>query len=301
MTSIASSDAYVDAEEPIRDITELLPSDANLDAIVEHLLQARRNAGVTRGLALQLRDLSRERAYMIQMALLDKLLSDGEKLIGWKMGGTLTTTPEDTPDPIFGFVLASDEYRSGSTVPVSRLAMNTTHVEAEIGFWIGNDLPGPKVNRKELESAIAGVGGTSELISVRVRAADGSRKASTELAITDGVAHGGIILPQKWASLSQTNLLKESSRVKINNKEIAKGHAKDMMNGDPLAAVMALANSLPKYGRHLRKGQVVIIGSMLASPPAKAGDRAEILFSTFDPLNVSFIEHNASADLPERE
>ena len=65
----------------------------------------------------------------------------------------------------------------------------------------------------------------------------------------------------------------EEGQVKINGELRAEGEAKIMMEGAPLDAVLALANRLPKHGRHLRAGDVVIIGSMLESPTAGAGGR----------------------------
>lgn len=275
------------AENPHRDITSQLKADADLSDIVDHLLLARKTASMTRALALQRADIDQDQAYEIQMALLERMLADGESLVGWKMGGTLAAKPGDTLDPIFGFMLASDEYNSGDTIPATRFCEDTTNVEAEVCFWINKDLPGPSISRKQVEGAVGGVGGASELISVRVRDAQGSRAASPELAIADGLSHGGFILPGKKVPLADAGFEEETGCVKINGNVIAVGHAKSMMGGKPLDAVVALANRLLKYGHHLRAGNVVIIGSMLESPPAGAGDRAEIVFSTYEDLSIS--------------
>ncbi|MGI9428449.1 MAG: c-type cytochrome, partial [Bythopirellula sp.] len=271
-----------------RDITRQLSSDANLDAIAEHLLESRTTASVTRALALHYPDLDRTDAYQIQMALLKKLEAQGEEVIGWKMGGTKITKPGQALDPIFGFMLASDKLQSGSAVDSRRFADNTPIVEAEIGFWIAHDLPGPRVSRDELAAAIAGVGGASELISVRVRDAAGGLEAGVNLSIADGLAHGGLILPKKQIPLFETSFDTELGRVAINGQLEAEGAAKQMMAGAPLDAVLSLANELPKLGRHLRTGDVVVIGSLLKSPPAAAGDRVEITFSTLEPLTIEF-------------
>lgn len=275
------------AANPHRDITEQLPRNAKLDAIVEHLVHARKTASVTRALALQFPDLDRDQAYKIQMALLEKLLADGERLVGWKMGGTLAAKPEVQLDPIFGFMLASDEYKSGSTILANRFCEDASNIEAELCFWISKDLPGPRVSREQLKTAIGGVGGASELISVRVRDARGGRRPRTELAIADGLSLGGFIRPAKKVPLAEANLKEEIGHVHINGQRIATGRASAMMNGAPIDAVFALANCLPQYGRSLRAGDIVIIGSMLDSPIAKSGDQAEIRFSTYGTLNIN--------------
>jgi len=271
-----------------REITHQLTADADIDAVADHLLAARKTASMTRGLALHFPDLDRGQAYQIQMALLKKLESQGEQVVGWKMGGTKIAKPGQQLDPIFGFMLASDRLQSGSAAKSDRFADNTPIIEAEIGFWIARDLPGPKVSREELVAAVAGVGGASELISVRVRDAAGGIEAGANLGIADGLGHGGFILPERHVPLDKAPFDSEVGRVVINGQLEAEGAATQMMEGAPLDAVLSLANQLPKHGRYLRAGDVVIIGSLLESPPAKSGDRAEITFSTFEPLTIEF-------------
>lgn len=281
------SPSVVQAGETTNDITSQLAADASLDAIADHLLLARKSAGVTRALAIQFPKIKRSRAYEIQMALLAKMESQGERLVGWKMGGTKISEPGTELDPVFGFMLASDEIKSGSRLKSDRFADATPIVEAEVCFWLKHDLPGPKISREQLEAAISGVGGASELISVRLRDAQGGIKAGVDLGIADGLSHGGFILPEKKFSLDEVDFATEIGSIVINGKEQAKGEAKIMMNGKPLDAVLALANELPKHGRFLHVGDVVIIGSMLESPPANAGDRVEIKFTSFGSLEFT--------------
>lgn len=270
-----------------KDLTDQLAANAGIDAIADHLLAVRTCAGTTRALALHYPDLDREQAYQIQMALLAKMEARGGRVAGWKMGGTKISKPGDKLDPIFGFMLASNQFKSGSTLESDLFAGGTPLVEAEVCFWLKHDLPGPKTTREELKHAIAGVGGASELISVRVRDADGGIEAGVNLAIADGLSHGGFILPEHQFPLAKVDFHSETGSVVINGVVQAKGAANQMMNGAPLDAVLALANELPKHGRHLHAGDVVITGSMLESPPAKAGDHAEIRFSSFEPLSLN--------------
>ncbi len=271
-----------------REMTEQLSASASDAQIVEHLFALRQSAGVSRALSLHFADLDRDRAYQIQMALLAKMESAGDRLVGWKMGGTKIVQPGDTLDPIFGFMLASNEFESGSTIDVTRFAADTPIIEAEIGFWIGKDLPGPIVTREQLTASIEGVGGASEIISTRLRDAEGGLKTGVNIGIADGLSHGGFILPKKQLLLDMANFDTDTGRVEINGELIAQGEAKVMMEGAPLEAVLALANSLPKHGHHLRAGQVVIIGSLLDSPPAKADDRVTIGFTSFESLHINF-------------
>ena len=268
-----------------KDLTDQLGANAAIETIADHLIQVREASGITRALALHYPDLDEDTAYKIQMAMLAKLEKQGERVAGWKMGGAKVTDPDKPFKPIFGFMLASLEVKSGGAADHKRYTDGSPLIEAEVGFLISKDLPGPAVSREELLDAIGGTGGFSELISLRVRDADGGTKATAAQGIADGAANGGFIRPQHIFPLDQVDFSKIETKVVINGQVKATGNSRDYRFID---AVLYLANALPKYGRYLHARDVVITGSLLDSPPAKAGDEVKIEFSVFDPLSVTF-------------
>ena len=268
-----------------KDLTDQLAPGADIETIAEHLIQVRKAVGVTRALALHYPNLDREKAFQIQMLMLSKLEQQGERLTGWKMSGTRVTDPDIPFNPAFGFMLASDEFQSGSTVSSTKFVEGSPLVEAEIGFLIKKDLTGPVTTRDELIEAIEGVGGFCELISIRTRDAEGGTNVASAHFIADGLSHGGFIQPHQKYSFDEIDLNIEKARVEINGEIIAEGNSRNFAF---LEAILYMANTLPKYGRHLRAGDIIITGSILNAPPVKAGDKAEIIFSTFNFLNIKF-------------
>ncbi len=268
-----------------KDLTDQLAAGADIETIAEHLIQVRQTVAVTRVLALHYPNLDQEKAYKIQMMMLSKLEKRGERLVGWKMGGSRVTDPDLPFNPVFGFMLASDEFQSGSKAISAKFVADGPLIEAEIGFVLKKDLPGPVTSRDELIDAIESVGGFSEFINVRIRDAGGGIKTTPAQSIADGLSHGGFIQPNQKFSLDEIDLNMEKTRVVINGEVKSKGDSKDFAFLD---AVLYLANALPKYGRHLHSGDIIITGSMLTPPPAKAGDKVEINFSTFESLNIQF-------------
>ncbi len=264
-----------------KDFTDQLKGGADIETIAEHLIKVRKAAGVTRALALHYPDLGKEKGYKIQMAMLSKLEREGERLAGWKMGGGGV----NDFNPLFGFMLASGEVKSGSTVSSSKYVGGSPLMEAEIGFLLKKDLPGPVTSMEELTDALEGVGGFSELISLRIRDAEGGKNATPAQNIADGLSNGGFIRAAKVYPLDAFDYQHEKAWVEINGKTISEGNSDKYRLLD---AVLFLANELPKYGRHLRAGDVVITGSVLDAPPAKAGDDVSINFADFDRLNVRF-------------
>ena len=82
-------------------------------------------------------DLGMEDGYAIQQHLVQRLLADGEVVVGYKLG--LTSLPMqqllgvDSPD--FGPVFASGVFRDGAELPVDRFI--APRMEAEIGVILG--------------------------------------------------------------------------------------------------------------------------------------------------------------------
>jgi len=266
------------------DLSAQLGPVASMDSIANHLIKVRKTVGTTRALALHYPDLSEDEAYKIQMTMLSKLEEQGERVAGWKMGGAKVTDASKPFKPLFGFMLASLEVKSGGVADHRQYVNGSPLVEAEVGFLIKKDLSGPVISRDDLLEAIGGVGGFSELISIRVRDAEGGTKAATAQAIADGLSNGGYVCPKTLRSLDEVNLSKIEAQVIINGQLKARGNS---MGYRFIDAVLYLANTLPKYGRYLRAGDVVITGSLLDSPPAKIGDQVEITFSAFNPLNIN--------------
>ena len=201
------------------------------------------------------------------------------------MGGSHITDPDLPFNPVFGFMLASNEFQSGSKAISAKFVADGPLIEAEIGFVLKKDLPGPVTSRDELIDAIESVGGFSEFINVRIRDAEGGTKATSAQSIADGLSHGGFIQPSQKFSLDEIDLSMEKTRVVINGEVKSEGDSKDFAFLD---AVLYLANTLPKYGRYLHSGDIIITGSMLTPPPAEAGEKVEIRFSSFETLSIKF-------------
>lgn len=268
-----------------KDFTDQLRAGADIETIAEHLIQVRQMGGVTRALALHYQNLDMETAYKIQMAMLSKLEKQGERLVGWKMGGSRITDPDLPFKPVYGFMLASNEFNSGGKASSTKFVSDGPLVEAETGFVLKKDLPGPVTSRDEVIDAIKSVGGFSELISIRTRDAEGGITAPPAQAIADGLSHGGFIQPSQKFAIDKVDLKMIKTQVIINGKVKAEGDSKGFAFID---AILYLANELPKYGRYLHSGDIIIAGSMLTPPPATVDDKVEIKFSTFEPLNIKF-------------
>src|SRR5260370_6501337 len=109
-------------------------------------------------------DLGMADGYAIAQQLTSMLVSDGDEVIGFKVG--LTSKPMqqmigvDSPD--HGPVLGSTMYADGEAVSLSRFIQ--PRIEAEIAFVLGTGLRGPRVTVVQARQAIAGLGAAVEIL-----------------------------------------------------------------------------------------------------------------------------------------
>ena len=261
-----------------------LPDDPTVSQVADHLMAAQNLRVVTDELVDKVPGLDREAAYDVQLEILERREDAGDRVAGWKLGGTRVTAPTTAPDPLFGYSLESQVYDASEPLPTQDFVDEAPEVEAEIVFYIGDDLPGPVVSREELLEAISGVGGAVEILSKRLPPMDADRADVnyTNHAVADNLSHGGVILGEKRVPVEDVNFDAEQAAMVINGVEVAAGSAREIMasHGTPLDAVLWLANVLPDHGLHLQEGDYVVTGSLYTNPSVQPGNTAELTFST---------------------
>ena len=287
----------VEREEMI--VVRPLTSEASDEEIVNHLLAIEASGVMSVELSRHFPDLTRERAYELQrMRLERKQVNDGQ--VGWKIGYSRQIDPRVSIDPVFGRILASNVYQRGQSVPTNRFVNVPVSasssgqssekdlqalVEAEVGIWLNQDLPGPTVNRDDVIGAVSQVGAVIELVHSRVRP-DGEGPNTHNHAIADNVFHIGLMFGEKRAYAGEMDWPTERVRVEINGETQSEGRTSSIMGRDPIEGVVWLANELLKYGYQLRAGEFVITGNLVTPPVIGLGDSAKIDFTTLGALEL---------------
>lgn len=145
-------------------------------------------------------------------------------------------------------------------------------VEFEIAFRMGADLPALEAPYapEQVAAAVAGAMPAFELADDR--GADYLTLASRglELAADNAWNEGAVLgLPVPvWRDLDLAALRGVAT---INGKAVGEGRGADAM-GHPLTALAWVANHMAGRGRRLRKGDVVITGSLVSSKFPQPGD-----------------------------
>lgn len=221
------------------------------------LAEARRRAVALRALPPGL-DGDLAAAYGLQRAVAASL---GE-VRGWKVSA-LTTAQQQTlgvPRPVGGPLLSP----WFATAP-ARFALShfiAPRLECEFAFELGRDLPerSTPYSRAEVEAAVTALRIGVEITDSRLPA------GSPFLAeLADGFNNGAYVVgpacTERRGIRFATHAILLSADMGDGPRELARGDGGPVLNGDPLAAVVLLANAQPPGYGGLRAGHVVTTGT----------------------------------------
>ena len=145
-------------------------------------------------------------------------------------------------------------------------------VEFEIGFLMAADLP-PRVAQYSIEQVAEAVAAAMPAFELADdRGADYATLASRALELAaDNAWNEGAVLGAPVADWRRLDLAALRAVAFVNGAAVGEGRGADSM-GHPLAALQWVANHLRSRGQGLRRGDVVISGSLVTSKFPQAGD-----------------------------
>ncbi len=229
-------------------------------------------------------DLTSEEAYSIQLALRSLKLKWGEKTIGWKVGATNPAVMAQISwhEPILGHLTSASLYPPETEViPWERLIQ--PGIEPEIAFRLKKDLPGPGVTPQRVAEATDLVFPAVEIIDSRIEGWGGK----IQDMIADNVMHQGLMLGKRGFPLGEIDLPKEKVAVAINGKMVAEGSGANVLE-NPVNVVVWLANKLAEFGHSLRRGDIIMTGSLTRFLLVNRGDRIKMSYGRLGTLEFSF-------------
>ena len=166
-------------------------------------------------------------------------------------------------------------------------------VECEIAVRLSADLPRrldamPYV-RSDLAPLISECLATIEIVENRY--VDYGRLDAATL-IADDFFGAGLILGVADRDLDPNDLDQTAATMLIDGVEVGTGRGSDIL-GHPLEALAWLANSLNARGSLLRAGEVVTLGSLVATNWVEAGSTVTIVNDSLGEVTVRFVGEGA--------
>jgi 2-keto-4-pentenoate hydratase len=222
------------------------------------------------------KDMTLDDAYRIQLLTVDKAVQSGYKIVGKKIGLTSKAMQQqfgiDVPDygHLYENMIFDEEVR------ISLSDFHKPKIETEITFILGEDLKGPGISLTDVLKATEGIISSFEIIDSRIN----NWKIKVEDSVSDNASAAGITLGSKMLKVNEVDL-KHIGLVLQKNGEIIHTAAGAAVMGHPAQSVAWLANKLGQYNVGLKKGEIILSGSLTPAIDIKPGD---VFLATFDKL-----------------
>ncbi len=256
-------------------------SDSDVAELAAALYGARRSGVPIEPLTDSHEGMSVADAYRVQRDLTGRLLADGDRVVGYKLG--LTSAPMqhmfgvDSPD--FAPVLASHVVSDGAEVRVADFIH--PRAEAEIALVLSEDLAGRDCTALDVARGVAGAAAAIEIVDSRI-AAWRIKLADTiaDLASSGAIVLGSAIVPAGGFDLRLAGMV--FSR---DGEVIATGAGAAAL-GSPLHATAWLVRTLAAFGESLRAGQFVMTGALHAAVDIAPGQRYRAEVDRLGPVGL---------------
>ncbi|MBA1344910.1 2-oxo-hept-4-ene-1,7-dioate hydratase [Rhizobium sp. WYCCWR 11146] len=264
-------------------------SHPDIEAAVAALDEAERTRVQTGLLSLQHPDMVMDDAYAIQSAWVKKKVSDGRKVVGWKIGLTSKAMQYalniNIPDS--GVLLDDMVFEDSSVVPKDRFIQ--PRIEAEIAFIMKAPLKGPNVTVFDVLNATDYVTPALEILDTRILRVDPHTKKARNVfdTISDNAANAGIVTGGRAVRPDQLDMRWMGAIVSRNAEVEETGLGAGVLN-QPARGVAWLANRLSQYGDGIEAGQVVLAGSFIRPIEARHGDTIVGDFGPYGTVSLHF-------------
>jgi 2-keto-4-pentenoate hydratase len=229
------------------------------------------------GMALLHEDPRVRRGMERQLELRRRLIEDGARPIGWKLGlGTPAAMEKHgTAAPLVGFLTDRSLLEPGGGCAIGDWDRPTA--EPEVAVHIASDVPAG-ADREAATAAIGALGPALELVDLEAT-------EDVEAILAGDIFHRHVVLGPADARLD------DPLRAEIRLGEADRRTVDDpfALTGDPARAVAHVASHLSAFGATLRAGDALIIGSILPAIAVSAGDRLRYRLEPLAELAVDFV------------
>lgn len=228
-------------------------------------------------------DITIENAYHIQQRMISRRTDKGEKIIGKKIGVTSAAVMNllGVRQPDFGYMLDGMIYNEGESVPMNTLIQ--PRAEGEIAFMMKRDLMGPGITAADVLAATEGVMACFEIVDSRIR----DWKIKIQDTVADNASCGVFVLGDRLVDPRKVDL-STCGMVLEKNGEIVGTGAGAATLGNPVNAMVWLANTLGRLGIPLKAGEIILSGSLAALVPVTAGDNLRVTIGGIGGCSVRF-------------
>ncbi|MBA8959663.1 2-keto-4-pentenoate hydratase [Rhodococcus opacus] len=222
-------------------------------------------------------------AYEIALINIRARRGAGETVCGHKVGLSSEVMQKmmGVDEPDYGHLLSSMVYAEGTPIDTARFCY--PRIEVEIGYVLGETLPGEGCTEADVLAATEYIVPSIELIDSRIT----DWKIGLADTIADNASSAGVILGAGRVEPANVDIGGISAVLYQGEEEIARGEASAVL-GNPTKAVAWLARKVASFGVRLEAGHVILPGSCTRAIDARPGDVFRADFSDIGSVSVQF-------------
>jgi 2-keto-4-pentenoate hydratase len=222
-------------------------------------------------------------SYEIQLLNIRRRLAAGATVYGHKVGLSSKAMQEmmGVDEPDYGHLLSDMVYSEDTPIAVDRFLI--PRVEVEVGFVLGDDLPGEGCTVEDVLRCTDFIAPAIELIDSRIA----DWKIGLMDTIADNASSCGVILGKERVKPDELDLKAINATLDINGSRVAEGTSGAVL-GDPTIAVAWLAEKVASFGVRLEAGHVVLPGSCTRAYDVKPGDDVVATFEGLGSVSLKF-------------
>jgi 2-keto-4-pentenoate hydratase len=259
-------------------------SEAQRDEAAELLREAERTREAVPPLVQTFPGIDVVDAYEIQLRNIRRRLEAGGTVHGHKVGLSSKAMQQmmGVDEPDYGHLLADMVLSEETPVEAGRYLL--PRVEVEVGFVLGDDLPGEGCTVDDVLRCTEYVAPSIELIDSRIA----DWKIGLVDTIADNASSAGVVLGTSRRKPDELDVTAIDAVLHLNGEQVAAGRS-DAVLGNPAIAVAWLANKVAGFGVRLEAGHVVLPGSCTRAYDVTAGDSVTAEFTGLGSVSLTFV------------
>ena len=261
-----------------------------INTAADNLYAAEKNRKQIDPVTLTHDNMDMDDAYAIQAAWVNRKVSEGRKVVGYKIGLTSRAMQRvmkiETPD--YGVLLDDMVFADDSELNTADFL--DPQIEVELAFVLKKRLFGDDITPEQVLDATDYVIPAFELIAARSYRVH-PKTAYTRTVfdtISDNAANAGIIMGGRKVKPKEIDLRWAGAIVKLNGVVEQTGLAAAVLD-NPARGICWIAKRFAPHGIALEPGQVLLSGSFTAPIKVKAGDVVTADYGPLGDISVRFV------------
>jgi 2-keto-4-pentenoate hydratase len=224
-------------------------------------------------------------SYEVQLINIGLRLDAGATILGHKVGLSSKAMQQmmGVDEPDYGHLLSDMALHEGIPADAGRWLL--PRVEPEVGFILGDDLPGADCTEDDVLGATEAVTAALELIDSRIV----DWRIGLVDTIADNASSAGFVLGAARVKPADVDLLSIPVNLFRNGEEVGVGRS-DAVLGNPVTSVAWLARKVASFGVRLKAGHIILPGSCTRAVDVRPGDVFRGDFGPLGPVTLTFQE-----------